>query len=93
MLHGIRNVVGALLFAAVLTGASTARGDDAPAWPSRTDAEAHARELDHRVVELQHAIMAARHTGDQAGLERAEADLKKVQADRVQVLRTLGELR
>ncbi len=89
----IRNVVGALLLAAVLIWPSTARCDDAPAWQSRTDAEAHARELDRRVVELQHTIMAARHTGDQAGLERAETDLKKVQADRVEVLRALGELR
>ncbi len=89
----IRNVIGTLLFAAVLTWASTTRCDDAPAWRSRTDAEAHARELDQRVVELQHAIMAARHSGDQAGLERAETDLKKVQADRVEVLRALGELR
>ncbi len=81
-----------VVLAAVLAWSLPAYGAGAQ-WTSRTEAEDHARELDHRVVELQHAIRAARHKGDQAELERAEADLKSVQAERVDVLRWLGDLR
>jgi hypothetical protein len=55
--------------------------------------EARSRVLDQRVIELQHDILAARRNGDQAALERAETEFKKTQAERVETLRAMGELR
>jgi hypothetical protein len=69
-----------------------AEGDDAPRWESRTQVEDYAASLDRRVIELQHEILAARHNRDQTGLERAQKDLKAVQAQRVEALRSLGQL-
>ncbi len=88
----IRWGLGILVCALVAAAAITARGSDSPGWQSRTELEAHARQLDHRVIELQHAIMAARQKGDAEALARAEAELKDVQAERVETLRNLGEV-
>lgn len=82
-----------LVFAVPMMGVGTASGDDMPQWQSRADAEARALDLDQRAVELQHQVRAARQQGDQEGLQRAEADLKNVQAERVNAWRVLGELR
>ena len=88
----MRRMIGPMVVAAVVALASPAYCDG-DQWQNRTEAEDHARELDHRVVELQHAIRAARYKGNQEDLERAETDLKNVQAERVDVLRALGALR
>lgn len=89
----IRAGVGLLLFAAVVVGATSARGDDLSQFQGRTALEGHARDLDHRLIELQHDLIAARHTGDPNALARAETELKKVQVDRIETLRALGEIR
>jgi hypothetical protein len=88
---------GWILITALLIGGPVWAGEvqgNAP-WhvQSHADVEAHARELDHRVVALQHELFAARYNNDQAAIERVEGELKRVQAERVAVLRTLGELR
>ncbi len=83
-------IVGAV---AVTTWCRTAQAGDLSQYASRTQLEEHARELDRRVVELQHDLMAARHSGNLEDRTRAEADLKNVQAERVETLRTLGALR
>jgi hypothetical protein len=88
----IRWGLGILVCAFVAGSATNARCSDPPGWQSRTELEVHARQLDHRVIELQHAIMAARYKGDQDAQARAEADLKNVQAERVETLRSLGEI-
>lgn len=73
--------------------AGDAQSGDAPQWQTRTEVEEHARDLDRRLIELQHDLLAARHEADQQGMARAEAEVKKVQVDRIETLRTLGELR
>ncbi len=93
MTHVNRRKLRRIVLAVVLTCSLPASGAAAQWGASRTEAEERARELDHRVVELQHAVRAARYKGDQAELERVETDLKNVQAERVDVLRTLGDLR
>jgi TolA-binding protein len=59
---------------------------------SRTELETQARDLDHRAVELQHEIMAVRQDGNATARERAEAELKALQAQRIDAFRTLGVL-
>jgi C4-dicarboxylate-specific signal transduction histidine kinase len=81
-----RGLVACALLAATVCWAQT----DTSQPQSRTEIEAHARELDSRAVQLQHEIMAARHDGDAAALERAEGKLKATQTERVETLRTLG---
>lgn len=88
----IRCVLGSALLALTAAAPSPAQ-DNPPQWQTRTDIEARARELDRRVIDLQHDLLAARRNGDQAGSERAAADLKSVQAERVELLRALGHLR
>ena len=85
-----RCLLMALLLASM---ASVSSGQEpTPRWRSRDEWEAHSRELDHRVIELQHAIMAARHEGDSEALKRAEEELKSIQGERVDTLQTLGHL-
>jgi uncharacterized protein YlxW (UPF0749 family) len=88
----IRLGLGVLAWAAVAASPNSVRGADPARWTNRTDLEEHTRQLEHRVIELQHQIMAARHNHDQDGLTRAEAQLKDVQAERVEALRSLGKL-
>ncbi len=80
-----------LLALALLPTASLGQGA-APRWQSRDELEAHSRELDRRVIELRHEIMAARHDGDAEALKRAEEELKSIQEKRVNTLQTLGHL-
>lgn len=79
------------LLAALMATVSSGQ-EPTPRWQSRDELEAHSRELDHRVIELQHAIMAARHEGDSEALKRAEEELKSLQGERVDTLHTLGHL-
>ena len=93
MKRSVGRGICALSLAVVLgSGGAWAQREAPPRPGSRTEMEAYARELDGRVVELQHAIMAARHRGDATALEQAKKELATVQAARVDTLRTLGEL-
>jgi hypothetical protein len=86
----VRGVVaaGALLVAA----AAPAAWDDTAAEPSASTPQEQAAALDRRVIELQHEILAARHNGDQAAVERAQQELKSVQTQRLDALRNSGQL-
>lgn len=66
--------------------------EDVPRHLGPTELEARRQVLEQRVVELHHDVFAARYNHDQAALERAEAELKQTQAERVETLRALGEL-
>ncbi len=77
---------------AALMATMSAGQEPTPRWQSREELEAHSRELDHRVIELQHEIIAARHEGDAEALQRAPAELKTLQGERVDTLQTLGQL-
>ncbi len=89
----LRYVLGGVLLAAVAASTGHAQRNGSARYTNPTDLEAHSRELDQRVIELQHDLMAARHKGDQASVKHAETDLKETQAERVDVLRALGQLR
>jgi len=87
----MRFVTGLLLVAVLGSPLAVYGGDVTNA--SRMQLEARSRELDREVIEHQHEILAARHDGDAAALARAEAELKRTQEERVDVLRALGQLR
>ncbi len=88
-------LIGSLLLA--IGGAPPSRAQDAPVndetrWESRAQMEAHRQQLEQRVVALHHEIMAARARGDSGAREQAEAELERVQRQRLEDLRALGEM-
>ena len=90
-MHVYRFLLISLLALTSLSSVSSAQ-EPTPRWQSRDELEAHSRDLDHRVIELQHAAMAARHENDAEALKRAEEKLKSLQDERVDTLHTLGHL-
>jgi cob(I)alamin adenosyltransferase len=81
---------GALVF--VLSGPArlSRAADDIPYWPS--DQEERLRQVEHDLLDVQRDLAAARLNNDEKQVEKLSKQYKKIQDERVKLMRTNGQL-